>query len=173
MFQNNLLLPSTRVNQSHLQGSWTAWPLKMGKTSCPETLVTNYHYMQGNNPDEFRFQTTQCYSWQGNKCLAILFTGILVVTTSQPDIFPTRCNITQFIYFWNCSTCFGWYLHPPSGGCRKCIDHPQHTQTSSNSSTIAAGSNYSLTSARCCRYSCVCSWWWVAIETCRAVSRYK
>ena len=31
----------------------------------------------------------------------------------------------------------------------------------------------SLTSTRCCRYSCMCSWWWVEIppETCRAVSR--
>jgi len=34
---------------------------------------------------------------------------------------------------------------------------------------------YGLTSARCCRYSCMCSWWWVQIppETCRAVSRNK
>ena len=32
-----------------------------------------------------------------------------------------------------------------------------------------------LTSTRCCRYSCVCSWWWVEIppETCRAVFRSK
>ena len=32
-----------------------------------------------------------------------------------------------------------------------------------------------LTNTRCCRYNCVCSWWWVEIppETCRAVSRYK
>jgi hypothetical protein len=26
---------------------------------------------------------------------------------------------------------------------------------------MAAGSSNSLTSTRCCRYSCVCSWWWV------------
>ena len=32
------------------------------------------------------------------------------------NIFP-RCKITQFIYLFleNCSTCFGWYLHPSSG----------------------------------------------------------
>ena len=30
------------------------------------------------------------------------------------DIFPTRCNFTQF-FLENCSTCFGWYLHPSSG----------------------------------------------------------
>ena len=27
----------------------------------------------------------------------------------------TRCNVTQFIISGNCSTCFGWYLHPSSG----------------------------------------------------------
>ena len=31
------------------------------------------------------------------------------------------------------------------------------------SSMIAAGSNNGLTSTRCCRYSCVCSWWWVEV----------
>ena len=36
-------------------------------------------------------------------------------------------------------------------------------------------SSNGLTSAICCRYSCVCSWWWVKVppETCRAVSIYK
>ena len=31
------------------------------------------------------------------------------------NIYPTRCNVTQFILSWNCSKCFGWYLHPSSG----------------------------------------------------------
>jgi len=49
----------------------------------------------------------------------------------------------------------------------------EHTQTSSNSSTIAADSNNGVTNTRCCRYSCLSSWWWVVVppETCRAVSR--
>jgi hypothetical protein len=37
--------------------------------------------------------------------------------------------------------------------------HPQHTQTGSNSSTIAADSSNGVTSTRCCRYSCMRSWW--------------
>ena len=41
------------------------------------------------------------------------------------------------------------------------IHFPHHTQTCSNSSTTAAGNSNGLTSARCCRHSCVCSWWWV------------
>ena len=55
------------------------------------------------------------------------------------------------------------------------ICHPQHTQTGSNSSTIAADSSNGVTNTRCCRYSCMRSWWWVEVprETCRAVSIYK
>jgi len=30
------------------------------------------------------------------------------------NIYPTRCNVTQFILSGNCSTCFGWYYHPSS-----------------------------------------------------------
>jgi hypothetical protein len=55
------------------------------------------------------------------------------------------------------------------------IRHPQKTQTGSNSSMIAADSSNGVTNTRCCRYSCMRSWWWVELpsETCRAVSRYK
>jgi hypothetical protein len=40
---------------------------------------------------------------------------------------------------------------------------------------IAAGSSNGVTITRCCRYSCMRSWWWVEAppETCRAVSRYN
>jgi len=63
---------------------------------------------------------------------------------------------------WNRSECV-------VGGVR----HPQHTPTSSNS--IVAHSSNGVTIIRCCRYSCLRSWWWVEVptETCRAVSRYK
>jgi len=73
----------------------------------------------------------------------------------------------QFILSGNCSTCFGWYHHPSSGAqttvstasgiCHTVIAicHPQHTQTSSNSSTIAADSNNGATNTTCCRYSCL------------------
>ena len=48
------------------------------------------------------------------------------------NIYPTRCNVTQFILFGNCSTYFGWYLHPSSGG-----------------------SSNGVKNTRCCRYSCL------------------
>ena len=82
----------------------------------------------------------------------------------------------------NCSTYFGWYLHPSSGAHTTVSTASGTCQTvtatshySSISSTTAAGSSNGLTSTRCCRYSCVCSWWWVEVPsaTCRAVSRYK
>jgi len=40
---------------------------------------------------------------------------------------------------------------------------------------IAADSSNGVTNTRCCRYSCMRSWWWVEVqpETCRAVSRHK
>jgi len=49
------------------------------------------------------------------------------------------------------------------------VRHPQHTQTSSSSSTIEADSSNGVTNTRCCRYSCLRSWWWVEVppETCR------
>jgi hypothetical protein len=38
-----------------------------------------------------------------------------------------------------------------------------------------ADSSNGVTNTRCCRYSCMRSWWWVELphETCRAVSRHK
>jgi hypothetical protein len=84
----------------------------------------------------------------------------------------------------NCSTCFGWYLHPSSGAhttvstasgtCQNVTAIVEELE-SSNSSTIAADSSNGLTSTRCSGYSCMCCWWWVEIppETFRAVSRNK
>jgi hypothetical protein len=45
----------------------------------------------------------------------------------------------------------------------------------SSCSTTTEGSRDDLTSARCCNYSYMCSWWWVELppETCRASSLQK
>jgi hypothetical protein len=37
------------------------------------------------------------------------------ILSSYSNIYPTRCNLRQFILSGNCSTCFGWYFHPTSG----------------------------------------------------------
>ena len=48
-------------------------------------------------------------------------------------IYPTRCNVTQFILSGNCSTCFGWYHHPSLGA-----------QTSGICKTVTATCRYNL-----------------------------
>jgi hypothetical protein len=93
----------------------------------------------------------------------------------------------QFVIFGDCYACFGWYFHPTSGA-HTTISTTSgicHTVTAicsyrggvgtCNSSTIAADSNDGVTNTRCCRYSCMRSWWWVEVPpaTCRAVFRYK
>jgi len=119
------------------------------------------------------------------------------------NIYPTRCNFTQFIFIWKLLYMFRVVPPPTIRSAYNCIysiwylshrycylrllrkrwiwfecavvgvRHSQHTQTSFNSSTIAADSSNGVTNTRCCRYSCMRSWWWVEEppETCRAVSR--
>ena len=70
----------------------------------------------------------------------------------------------------NCSTCFGWYLHPSSGA------HTTVYTASGVRHTVTATCRYNgVTNTRCCIYSCMRSWWWVEVppEICGAVSRYK
>jgi len=45
-------------------------------------------------------------------CMAPISTKLSFIYS---NIYPTRCNVTQFILSGQCSTCFGWYLHPSSG----------------------------------------------------------
>jgi len=53
------------------------------------------------------------------------------------NIYPIRCNVTQFILSGNCSTCFGWYHRPSSGA-----------QT-----TVSTASGICHTATSTCRYS--------------------
>jgi len=53
------------------------------------------------------------------------------------SIYPTRCNVTQFILSGNCSTCFGWYHYPSPGA-----------QT-----TVSTASGICQTVTAICRYS--------------------
>ena len=69
------------------------------------------------------------------------------------NIYPTRCNVTQFILSGNCSTSIGWYHHTSSGA-----------QT-----TISTASGICHTFTATCRYSGRQQV--VPPETCRSVSR--
>jgi hypothetical protein len=59
------------------------------------------------------------------------------MTKLYSNIYPTRCNATQFILSGNCSTCFGWYHHLSSGA-----------QT-----TVSTASGICHTVTATCRYS--------------------
>jgi len=75
-----------------------------------------------------------------------------------PPIIRSTYNRNYSIWHWSNRLCYlplwwrGW-------NCR------------SNLSTIAERSRDGLTSARCCNYGYMCSWWWVELPpaTCRAV----
>jgi hypothetical protein len=101
------------------------------------------------------------------------------------NIYPTRCNVTQFIYIWKLLYMFRVVLPPIIRSAYNCIysiwylSHrycylPPPWRSCSNSSTIAADSSNGVINIRCCKYSCMRSWWVeVPPETCRAVFRYK
>jgi hypothetical protein len=52
--------------------------------------------------------------WQTDWFIS-LTTDIETFLDSCSNIYPTRCNVTQFILYENYSTCFAWYHHPSSG----------------------------------------------------------
>jgi len=43
------------------------------------------------------------------------YSGLMCRLCIHVNKYPTRCNYTQLILSVNCSTCFGWFLHPSSG----------------------------------------------------------
>ena len=74
---------------------------------------------------------------------------LMKVYKGYSNIYPTRCNVTQFILSGNCSTCFGWYHHPSSGA--------------ETTISIAADSSNGMRNIRCCRYSFSApddEWWY-------------
>jgi hypothetical protein len=95
-----------------------------------------------------------------------------------PPIIRSANNCIYSIWYLSHRYCYlplswksrNWYECAVGG-----VRHPQHTQTGSNSPTIAADSSNGVTITECCRYSCLRSLWWVVVarETCRAVSRYN
>ena len=87
-----------------------------------------------------------------------------------PNIYPTRCNVTQFILSGNCSTCFGWYHHPLSGA-----------QTTVSTPPTAHSNQFQLfhdsgrQQQRCDKYQMLQIQLFVLLplETCRAVFQIK
>jgi hypothetical protein len=105
-------------------------------------------------------------------CIINIFQYIYIYIYTHTH--TTRCNFTQFIYIWKLLYMFRVVLPPIIRSTYNCIYiYLPLSCRSWNSSTIAADSSNSVTNTRCCRYSCMCSWWWMEVppKTCRAVSR--
>ena len=89
--------------------------------------------------------------------------SVLVVVQSSSEIpeglmnnpvYPTRCNVTQFIYIWKLLYMFRVVSPSIIRSTHNCIYSIWYL---SNSCTIAVGSSNGLTNTRCCRYSVVCA----------------
>ena len=107
----------------------------------------------------------------------------LDVDVDYSNIYPTRCNVTQFIISENCSNISGGIITHHQDRKQLYLQHlvcitPLLLSAaiveelelvwvccgwSSNSSTIAADNNNGATNTRCYRYSCLLSWWWVVV----------
>ena len=88
-------------------------------------------------------------------------------------IYPTRCNVNT-VYLSLETALHVWVVSPPIiRSTHKCIYSIWYLSNRycylplswkcSSTSTIAVGSSNGLTSNRCCKYICVCSWWWVEL----------
>ena len=91
------------------------------------------------------------------------------------NTYPTRCNVTQFIYIWKLLYTFRVVPPPIIRSAYNCIYSIWYLSHHYCSLPLAAGSSNGMTNTRCCRYSCIWSWWWVEVppKTCRAVPRHK
>jgi hypothetical protein len=102
------------------------------------------------------------------------------------NIYPTRCNFTQFIYTWKLLYMFRVVLPPIISSAYNCIysirylSHlycylPLSWKSWKWFQLFHSNSRqqYGVTVTRCCSYSCLCSWRWVIVtlEICRAVVR--
>jgi len=115
----------------------------------------------------------ECYG--RNSCIPLckIWMSPSWFSLNYSNIYPTRCNVTQFILSGNRSTCFGWYHHPSSGVQTMHLQHLVFVTLYIHFISKFNSIHYSVTNTRCCRYSCLRSWWWVVVppETWRAVSR--
>jgi hypothetical protein len=131
----------------------------------------------------FQWDTRWCMCTTRRRSYAHLWTGVNAHETFNvygsvhrkyiPIYIQQDATLHSLFISGNCSTCFGWYLHPSSGA------HTTVFTASGICQTVTATCRYSgrsingVRNTRSCRYICLRSWWWVVVppETCRAVFR--
>jgi len=116
--------------------------------------------------------------WSVSVTCFLFYTHLEFVWSIRPLLmFMAPCNVNIFQYMSNKMQLHTVYLYLEtavhvSGGTST---HHQELSHCYRYLPLVAGSGKCVTTIRCCRYSCMCSWWWVELplETCRAVSGYK
>ena len=111
-FRENLMVSSSRVEMP--KENWELRTLNLSPLFVSQLQVPSLRRMETSCSYLPSFRGTYCLHLQYWKVLK--FGCIMWVPPEHSNIYPTRCNVTQFILSGNCSTCFGWYHHPSSGG---------------------------------------------------------
>jgi hypothetical protein len=71
--------------------------------------------MQVTNTEEYRKEGNQ----NDVLCISLLCSCVRASWINVNNC-PTRCDFVQFLFPANCSTYFGWYIHPSSGARINC-----------------------------------------------------
>ena len=116
------------------------------------------------------------YIEQDAKLHSLFYLETALMFREVPPIIRSANNCIYSIWYLSHRYCYlslswkswNWFECAVGG-----VYHPQHNKTGSNSSTITTGSSNGVANIRCCRYSCLRTWWWVVVppDTCTAVSR--
>jgi hypothetical protein len=67
--------------------SWTSWPLNMGLTHCPETLVKDYHSTLHYTPEGRRSHGQICYPLIFKRSSVQISVQRLVIQTESFEVF--------------------------------------------------------------------------------------
>jgi hypothetical protein len=84
---------------------------------------------------------------------------------SNIRVYPTRCNVPQFIYIWKLLYMFQVVLPPIIRGAYNCIYSIWYLSHRYCYLPLSWKRWNGVTNTRCCRYSCMRSWWWVEISS--------
>jgi hypothetical protein len=159
---------SAEIYERNNSAASTAIATTITTTTTTTTTTTNNN--NNNNVNHFPYQLTLPREGVQNQnvfnspvkrengCIKILFNPlnaelnpIFHFPVLLGDLtFMGPCIVSIFRYISNKMQCYTVYLYLETA-----LRHPQHTQTSTISSTIAADSSNGVTNTRCCRYSCM------------------
>jgi hypothetical protein len=96
----------TKCFHLYQQSSWTACPLKIGPTDCPETSVTNYQTTPHNIPERECLNYTTAEAWN----LTCYSTSLLSCQAECSFLSPTLPSLDNTILVTSLHLCLLWCL---------------------------------------------------------------